>query len=715
MGLGRKIAMLQVLLIVSFVGAMLLLGRMVWGESYLSLEREEVMNNVTRTRLAWEEELDILGSLVGDWAPWDDLAAFARDVSDREFVEKNLPDAQMANLKINVALVTDARGRVLFAKAVDQEKKTETKVPGALLAAMEKVAGEQGAVLKGEEKLKSFVVVEGQPVLFAMQRILRSDKSGPSPGLFVFAKYGDAALMAEISRRTQVKVAIGEDGGSLADAGREQAGDGVILQTGDEVITAYYPLVGASGEKGLFLVSTTPRDIYKQGQAQMRFFLLAAAVFGVLLTMITLLVLDRLVLARVRKLGTFIHSLIGEKDYSVRLDLPGRDELSGAAAAMNAMLAQIEASQAEITGLLDSVKRELAVRKKAEQRLLYLGLHDPLTGMFNRTYFEEAILRLIASRPKGIGVICCDLDGLKLINDSFGHSVGDRVLCEVATIIGETVSGEGFVARLGGDEFAAVMTDIGEDEVQEASRKMRREVKIGDFGGVGLKLSLSVGWAYYGGSSPSEATVRDLLKQADDFMYRRKLSSSHSNRNTLVNGMLELLKARDFITEGHSQRLLGLVVAMARRLALKESQLNDLSLLAQFHDIGKVGIADALLFKPGPLTAEERKEMERHSEIGHRIAQSVPEFVPISDFILKHHEWWNGRGYPLGLSGEEIPLECRILSIADAFDAMTSNRPYRKAMTQRDAVGELRRFAGVQFDPRLVEVFIGIVAEKAGE
>jgi HD-GYP domain-containing protein (c-di-GMP phosphodiesterase class II) len=190
-------------------------------------------------------------------------------------------------------------------------------------------------------------------------------------------------------------------------------------------------------------------------------------------------------------------------------------------------------------------------------------------------------------------------------------------------------------------------------------------------------------------------------------MYREKMHRDRSTRSSTVQALMKALEARDFITEGHSDRLQQLVVSMAQELNLPEETINDLCLLAQFHDLGKVGISDDILFKPGPLTAEERKEMQRHSEIGKRIAQSVPDLEIIADWILKHHEWWNGQGYPLGLQGEAIPLPCRILAIADAYDAMTEERPYRKALSHREAVEELRRCAGQQFDPHLVEIFLG--------
>ena len=166
-------------------------------------------------------------------------------------------------------------------------------------------------------------------------------------------------------------------------------------------------------------------------------------------------------------------------------------------------------------------------------------------------------------------------------------------------------------------------------------------------------------------------------------MYRIKLHSSQSTRSAIVQTLMKALEARDYITEGHADRLQELVAIVALSLGLPERSIGDLRLLAQFHDIGKVGIPDRILFKKGSLTNQEFAEMKQHCEIGHRIALSAPDLVPIADWILKHHEWWNGKGYPLGLKGEEIPLECRILAIADAYDAMTSDQIGRASWRER--------------------------------
>ncbi|MGM0760815.1 MAG: HD-GYP domain-containing protein [Thermodesulfobacteriota bacterium] len=196
-------------------------------------------------------------------------------------------------------------------------------------------------------------------------------------------------------------------------------------------------------------------------------------------------------------------------------------------------------------------------------------------------------------------------------------------------------------------------------------------------------------------------------------MYREKIQRAGSVRNAILQALTGSMRARDFDTEGHCDRLQKLTISFAHSLDFAQDLVNDISLLARFHDLGKVGIPDHILFKPGPLTEEEWQQMRQHCEIGHRIASTVPDLEPIADYILKHHEYWDGSGYPLGLQHEDIPLVCRILAIVDAYDVMSSGRPYRQALTREEAISELRRFAGTQFDPELVEQFIQILEQDA--
>ncbi|MDT8903267.1 HD domain-containing phosphohydrolase [Anaeroselena agilis] len=351
-----------------------------------------------------------------------------------------------------------------------------------------------------------------------------------------------------------------------------------------------------------------------------------------------------------------------------------------------------------------AMMRDMTAIKHSEAQIEFLSMHDPLTGVYNRTYFEDAMRKAAWLDKRGIAVLVCDVDGLKLINDTLGHRAGDDLLRVVAAGLRYTVvSGNDIVARIGGDEFAVIIYAPDKDKIERALEKMDRFVADYNNNNPQLPLSLSIGWA---ADYTSGTRAEELFKLADNEMYRRKLHQSQSMRSSIVQTMMRALEERDHITEGHADRLQHLAEKLGQQLDLPGGRLADIRLLAKFHDIGKVGIPDSILNKPGRLTEEEMTIMRRHCEIGYRIARASSELSPIAEWILKHQEWWNGKGYPLGIAGEDIPLECRILGIVDAYDAMTSNRPYRQALSHDEALAEIARCAGSQFDPHLAELFI---------
>jgi len=354
---------------------------------------------------------------------------------------------------------------------------------------------------------------------------------------------------------------------------------------------------------------------------------------------------------------------------------------------------------------------DITERKQMEDKLREMSLYDALTGLYNRSLFEEEIRRLQDERYCPMGIIVCDINGLKLINDTMGHAQGDNLLRTFADLLKRCFRGSDIMARIGGDEFAVLLPQSTPETVRECSWRIRQEVTQHNAQDQNLDLSVSLGFAVEDGPS---LDMRGLFKKADDIMYKDKLQQSYSSRSATVQALIKTLEARDFITDGHAGRLHNYAQKLGHSLGLSEERLNDLQILARFHDLGKVGIPDHILFKPGRLTEEEFEEMKRHCEIGHRIAMSTSDLAPVADYILKHHEWWDGRGYPLGIQGEEIPLECRILALVDAYDAMTSERPYKGAMPHEEAVEELQRCAGTQFDPGLVEEFIRILGESEG-
>jgi diguanylate cyclase (GGDEF)-like protein/PAS domain S-box-containing protein len=350
--------------------------------------------------------------------------------------------------------------------------------------------------------------------------------------------------------------------------------------------------------------------------------------------------------------------------------------------------------------------RDITERVKFEQKLKFLSMHDQLTGLYNRAFFEEELSRLSQSREYPITLITTDLDDLKLINDSLGHEAGDRSLKAAADILKQSVRGVDILARVGGDEFAVILANTSAPEGEIIAARIREKIDLYNSRHTEMPLGLSIGLAVAPGP---EKPLHEVFHHADDLMYRDKLYRSTRARNKSVQALLAALDERDYITQGHAQRLESLCRRMGEEVKLSSSQLADLALLAQVHDLGKVGIPDNILFKEGPLTAEEWEVMRLHPEKGYRIAITSPDLAEVADLILRHHEKWDGSGYPIKLKGEDIPIECRILAIVDAFDAMTNDRPYSKAKSREAAIEEIKNSAGTHFDPGLIDIFLSLV------
>lgn len=360
-------------------------------------------------------------------------------------------------------------------------------------------------------------------------------------------------------------------------------------------------------------------------------------------------------------------------------------------------------SKGDKVGAIESI-RDISEHKKHEENMKKLSYNDSLTGVYNRRFFEEEVNEIEKNEDKKIGIIVCDVDGLKFINDTLGHVAGDRLIQASAKTIQKSIRQEDVLARIGGDEFSVLLKNITEENLKKIVKRIMEEVSLYNKKDCKIPLSLSIGYA-----SNNSLSISSMFKEADNYLYREKIKNRKNTNSIIMESLIKNLKAREYDKTDTTERLVSRVVTFSKKLDLNKSQIDTLTLLAKFRDIGKVGISDAILFKEGCLNDHELKEMRRHPEIGYRVAKLIPELNDIADFIHMHHEWWNGEGYPLGIRGEEIPLECRIMAIIDAYDAMTHKRPYRRALNNVEAIEELKKNAGLQFDPYLVEKFIKIV------
>jgi diguanylate cyclase (GGDEF)-like protein/putative nucleotidyltransferase with HDIG domain len=360
-------------------------------------------------------------------------------------------------------------------------------------------------------------------------------------------------------------------------------------------------------------------------------------------------------------------------------------------------------------------------------RAMRLALTDPLTGLGNHRHFHERLQReLTAAQDQHDPVSLCfiDIDDFKRINDRFGHPTGDRVLSQVAGRLRQ--GGEAF--RLGGDEFAILIPGSNEQAALAAAHSIIARIAELDLSQIG-GITVSAGVATF----PQHGADRDaLIRLADSALYwakehgknrvrvsrpdvveladlRRLASrSDRAARFRAAGSLARAVDTRDAYTGSHSERVADLVARIAERMGLTPADVELARLAGSLHDLGKLAIPEEILRKPGRLTESERLVLERHPQIGFRMLESLG-VDPVADWVLRHHERWDGTGYPDGLAGEDIPLGARIIFVADAFDAMTSDRIYRNPVSVREAVEELERCSGTQFDPDVVQAFLAEV------
>ncbi len=360
---------------------------------------------------------------------------------------------------------------------------------------------------------------------------------------------------------------------------------------------------------------------------------------------------------------------------------------------------------------LEGLILDISDQKIKQLEIQYMSQHDLLTGLFNRAYFEKEKDRLDNFKYLPLSIIIGDINGLKLTNDAFGHDEGDRLIQRTASLITGCVRENDIVARTGGDEFTILLPNTDSETAYYYLKKIQAQCKRGkDKLAMGNNfISLSLGFATK--ESPEENII-GVQKYAEDFMYKRKLLERNSIHNSFLSSITATMFEKSQETEEHAERMRTLSVQMGTKLGFNQKDLDELALLATLHDIGKVSIDRNILNKPGKLTPEEWLEIKKHPEIGYRITKASSELATIAEYVLSHHERWDGKGYPQGLKETHIPIQSRIIGIVDAYDAMTNERPYRPARSSAEAIAEIQLNSGTQFDPNLAGIFVDLIQDS---
>lgn len=345
--------------------------------------------------------------------------------------------------------------------------------------------------------------------------------------------------------------------------------------------------------------------------------------------------------------------------------------------------------------------QDITERKKSESELIYLSYHDSLTGLHNRRYFENKLKEIDREKKLPITVAMTDINGLKRINDSYGHEQGDKVLISAAQTFQRCCRENDIIARLGGDEFGFILPQTDADEAGEIFKSIwdcwpgKNTPLMPDSVTFGLSVKNS-----------NDKELSSHVSIAENDLFKNKLYEVTSIRHDLIDIIMNALYEKSNREMMHSKRVSVLCGLIASEMGMSREEISKMRIAGLVHDIGKIGTNEKVLNKNGKLDPHEWSEIRNHPEAGSRILASNANFSDIANYILHHHERWDGKGYPEGLCGEEIPVESRIIALADAFDAMTSDRSYRKGMTIEQAIVEIENNSGNQFDDNIAELFL---------
>ncbi|MBT9157143.1 MAG: putative diguanylate cyclase YegE [Firmicutes bacterium] len=347
------------------------------------------------------------------------------------------------------------------------------------------------------------------------------------------------------------------------------------------------------------------------------------------------------------------------------------------------------------------VFRDSTEKHAKKKEIEYLSYHDHLTGLYNRRFFEEELRRLDSERNYPITIMLIDVNGLKLFNDAFGHAVGDEVIKKVASSLREECRSDEIVARYGGDEFVILLPKTDVSEAEKLARRLKQSIEQQKVWN--LDLSVSIGWD---AKTNADSSFSQVISDAETYMYQKKIVEHQSKRSLVIKSILNALLVKSPSEEEHAQRVSQYCEQIGSAYGLSYDQVKTLASAGELHDIGKIATDKHVLDKVSQLTGDEWREIKKHPETGYRILSTASEFANLADAIIAHHERWDGNGYPKGLQGEGVPFMARVIAVADAFDAMTSDRPYRPAMSMQEAAIEMNKYAGTQFDPEIVQVFL---------
>ncbi|SHK71647.1 diguanylate cyclase (GGDEF) domain-containing protein [Clostridium cavendishii DSM 21758] len=630
----------------------------------------EILNSIIN------KEENNMGKIAIDWAQWDETYNFLAD-KNSNFIKNNFNNNTIKELNLNFMIFTDTKGDIVYSENYDLPNEKINLLTKKLNEYIRKL----GEFKNNSQIYSGIVLIDKKLLIVTAAPITTSNTKLKNNGILIIAKQVDKELLDYINKVTKAQLSFQE----IIDS--KQTNTFISVNKNNSYIIASKPLEDIIGDCNILSVLSIKRDTNFEKLYYFKVFIIIFSLTVTVVIAMEVFIKDKLILKRLRRLYEFIDDVAITKDTTARVEISGKDEIYEIGNVTNKMLAE-----------LDSLYKEI----------LFLSYSDKLTGLRNRAYIEKCFNELDAENNINYAIIMGDLNGLKFTNDTFGHIEGDRLLYTMANIFKRTCSEDDIVARWGGDEFMILIVNKDSSYVTNLIENIKNEcLKVDDF-----TFNLSIALGSVEKSEVKDSSIEVALGLAEERMYRNKLIETRSASNSTISSLLKTLNENHSETEEHTQRIKKLSLKLGKKLGLSQDKLDELELLSILHDIGKIGIPGNILMKKGKLTEEEWEIMKEHTAIGYRIAKAAPRLAHVADEILCHHERFDGTGYTKGLKGEEIPLLSRIINIVDSFDVMTNNRCYKKATTIENAIEELKRCSGTQFDPALVKVFIDLLIEE---
>ncbi len=718
---GSKV--LLALILVSIIPLTIYLNsNVIMVKKYFSiLENKNIESNIEHAEKIIQNEIDSVDLTARDYAIWDDIyEKMPLEGRDIEWIRNNFSMCIPDNFGTELMVLAGNDMEIIDYSGLD-----ESMIPELL----GKVAVID--VLKGSydesDKFPSGITIYGdEAYLFAVSPILKSDFTGPSRGALILGKKVSPELLDSIKDKFGYQISLGLDNQLITGHDSEYLAErfsNLLLKSEGSVIELdSLNIVGKSlvedisgfGKIKIFVFSS--RDIFVSTMSLIKKNATYILVLSFLLITFMSFELKNMIVTPILSL----EKQLGKMNKQAALEyvtIKGSAEIKNLANSFNSM----------VDNLFEKEHENIHLKKKSNT--------DELTSLYNHRYFHQVLKHSSTSAIDSMSIIFIDVDKFKVVNDIYGHLAGDDILRIVGSILKNSLPENIKAFRYGGEEFTVIAPDYSLEESFQLAEKIRSAVIKSEFlqnQCDGFPITVSLGLASYPHHSKSPL---DLLNKADramyfakqngrnqTYIYNEKIESflatnneSFMKKEVLLDSALAFaaaIDAKDKYTGKHSEMVTKYSLLLAEKLHLSEEDKYSIRIGALLHDCGKIGIPDSIIGKNGRLSQEEFKVIKEHTNLGNTILKYIIENDSIMSCVRNHHEKWDGSGYPDSLSGDSIHLHARIVSISDAFHAMVSDRPYREALTEEQAIQELRKNSGTQFDPSLVESFIQALQES---